>query len=147
MQNIPKGNKPFSTIHIDLMGILDSQVKSKKHVLFIIDAFTKLTKLCPTKSTMSAEAIACLKKYFANYRKPKIITSDRGTWFTSTEINDFLTEYEMRHVPVATGSPKVNGQLERVNRTLSPMLGTDFAYALNNSVHKSTGPLASCCLV
>lgn len=158
LQNIPKGDKPFDTVHIDHIGILDSRVKSKKHVLVVIDAFMKFVKLYPSKSTTSAEAIACLKKYFNSYSKPRVVVSDRGTCFTSVEFVDFMTEYEVKHVKVATGSPQANGQVERVNRTLAPMIGKmcdndsgkdwpkviiDVEYALNNSVHKSTGETPS----
>lgn len=158
VHSIPKGDKPFYTLHIDHIGILDARVTSKKHILVVVDAFTKFTKLYPTKSTTSAEAIAYLKQYFISYSKPKVLISDRGTCFTSKEFTDFLSDFEVQHVKVATGSPQANGQVERVNRTLAPMIGklcdndignhwpkvvTDVEYALNNSVHKSTGETPS----
>ena len=60
----------------------------------------------------------------------------------------------MEHVKVATVSPQANGQVERVNRTLKVMLAkiteptmhADWCklldraeYAVNNSIHSSTG--------
>ena len=64
----------------------------------------------------------------------------------------------VQHIKIATGSPQANGQVERVNRTLTPMLAklsddsagkywykiiTDVEYALNNSVSKATGETPS----
>jgi len=80
--------------------------------------------------------------------------TDRGTSFTSDEFEGFLKENNIRHVLVATGSPKANGQVERVNCMLSPLLAkevdnsagywykvlTEVEFAINNTI-KSTGLL------
>jgi len=80
--------------------------------------------------------------------------TDRGTCFTSGEFQDFLRENEIKHIKVATGSPQANGQVERVNRTLIPMLRklsyesmgrpwhgvlSEVEYAINNSICRTTG--------
>lgn len=57
---IPKGKRPFDTIHIDHLGPVYKNNSAKKHILVIIDAFTKFVKLYATKTTASSEAIACL---------------------------------------------------------------------------------------
>jgi len=64
-----------------------------------------------------------------------------------------LRENEIKHIK-ATGSPQANGQVERVNRTLIPMLGklsdesigrpwhrvlSEVEYAMNNSICTTTG--------
>lgn len=84
--------------------------------------------------------------------------SDRGTSFTSSEFEEFLKENNVRHVLIATGSPKANGQVERINRVLSPLLAKivdnssgkywykiliEAEHALNNTVNKSTGDTPS----
>ncbi|XP_046739476.1 uncharacterized protein LOC124407412 [Diprion similis] len=86
------------------------------------------------------------------------IVYDRGTAFTSQEFQNFLLENNVKHVKIATGSPKANGQVERVNRVLYPMLAklsddasgkywykvlTDVEFALNNTVQKTTGETPS----
>lgn len=80
--------------------------------------------------------------------------SDRVSCFTSEEFREFVNNENFEHVLIATGSPKANGQVERVNRVLGPMLAKlvdnssgqywykvlgDIEFALNNSVSKSTG--------
>jgi len=87
-----------------------------------------------------------------------MIVTDRGSCFTSTEFREFLSECEVKHVQIATGSPQANGQVERVNRTQIPMIAkisdnsigkywykviAEVEYALYNSVHKVTGETPS----
>lgn len=82
------------------------------------------------------------------------MTADRGTALTSNESNEFLKENHVKLILVAIGSPQANGQIERVNRILAPMLGklsndktgklwykllksTD--YSVNNTVKRTAG--------
>jgi len=63
-----------------------------------------------------------LKDYFRAHSKPKCIISDRGSCFTSKEFDDFMLEFDVKHMKTATGSPQANGQVEKVNRSLGPMV-------------------------
>lgn len=156
--SIPRGAKPFAEIHIDHTSIADARVPSKKYLFVIIDGFTKFTKLFPAKSTTSKEAIVQLKVFFEYYSKPRVIISDKGSCFESADFADFVKEFDIKHIKIATGSPQANGQVERLNRTLAPMLGKlsdseagkywikavkDVEFALNNSVQKSTSETPS----
>lgn len=124
----------------------------------VIDVFTKFVKLYATKTISSSEAITCLAQYFESYSKPKVVISDKGIAFTSREFGDFMREYDVQYIFIATGSPHANGQVERVNRVLIPMLGKlvsdeicktwnkvlpDIEFALNNSISKTTSETAS----
>ncbi|KYN12137.1 Pro-Pol polyprotein, partial [Trachymyrmex cornetzi] len=91
-------------------------------VFLIVDAFTKYVKLYATKTTASKEAIKALYDYFINYSKPRIVVSDRGSCFISQEFKQFLDNHSIKHILVATGSPQSNGQEERINRVIVPML-------------------------
>ena len=62
---IPKGDKPFETLHTDHLSIIDKRVTSKKYILVIIDSFSKFVNLYAIKSLSSSETIACLKNYFS----------------------------------------------------------------------------------
>lgn len=115
---------------------------------------TQSYSLYAVNSTSSKEVRACLDKYFENYSRPRRIISDRGTCFTSLEFDSYLIDHNIEHVRIATASAQANGQVERVNRVLKSMLAklsepighsdwtkmlTRVEYALNNSVHSSTG--------
>lgn len=153
LHNIPKKPVPFDTVHIDHFGPLPSLISKKKHILLVIDAFTKHTKLYAVKSTDTKEVAVCLETYFEYYSRPRRIISDRGSAFKSNEFHTYLDEQNIEHVKIATASPQANGQVERVNRTLKAMLAkttepiqhSDWSkmlrkveFAINNSVQSST---------
>uniref|UniRef100_A0A6P7GZH6 Uncharacterized protein LOC114348422 n=1 Tax=Diabrotica virgifera virgifera TaxID=50390 RepID=A0A6P7GZH6_DIAVI len=48
--------------------------------------------------------------------------TDRGTAFRSEEFERYCQEEKIQHVLVTTGVPRGNGQVERVNRTIIPVL-------------------------
>ncbi|GFY53218.1 enzymatic polyprotein [Trichonephila inaurata madagascariensis] len=60
-----------------------------------------------------------LIKTFGN---PVRIITDRGSAFTSKLFNDYCTEENIQHLQIATGIPRGNGQVERIHRTLIPVL-------------------------
>lgn len=124
----------------------------------MIDALTKFVKLYATKSTTSKEAIYHLTDYFRNYSTPQTIVSDRGTAFTSQEFREFLAENNVHHVKVATGPPRTNGQVESINRLLTPMIAKSIdtddkkpwysvllraEYSIKNTINRSTGHTSS----
>lgn len=150
LHSIPKGDKPFNTLHIDHYGPLETTPTGKKYIFEVIDAFTKFVKFYDVKSTKSCEVVNKLKDYFNHYSRPIRIVSDRGAAFTSNEFEKFVRENNITHIKIATGSPKANGQIERVNRDLTPMLSklTEFKnkwckqlseveFAINNSFCRS----------
>lgn len=154
LHNIPKGDKPFETLHIDHYGPLPTSVTNKKkHIFVIVDGFSKYTKLYAVKSTTTKEVVQCLESYFSFYSKPSRIISDRGSCFTADDFSKFCEKYSIQHIKVATSSPQSNGQVERVNRCLTPMLSKEseldpgdwikylkkVEFALNNTENKSTG--------
>lgn len=154
LHSIPKKALPFDTIHIDHFGPLPSVKSKQKHILVVIDAFTKYVKVYPCTSTSTSEVCRTLEKYFEFYSRPARLISDRGTCFTSNEFTAFIEKHNIHHIKNAVASPQANGQVERVNRVLKNMLGklteplqhSDWVqqlkhveYAINNTVQKSVG--------
>lgn len=150
---IPKKPVALDTIHIDNIGPLPATKSKRKHILVVVDGFTKFVRLYPVLATSTKEMLCALKHYFRNYSRPRRIVSDRGTCFTSAEFSSFMIENNIEHIRVATASPQANGQVERTNRTLKAMLGklsdpvdqADWTkiiehaeFAINNSVNKTT---------
>lgn len=130
LHNIPKGNKPFFTIHLDHCGPLEKTSRQNKHLFVVVDGFSKFIKLYACRTTSTNEVIKHLTSYFSYYSKPLQIITDR----------------------VAAGVPRANGQVERFNRSVTPMLAklsedprkwdlhlTEVEFALNNSVNISIG--------
>lgn len=122
LHNIPKGDLPFQTIHVDHYGPLEITSKKKKYAFEIIDAFTKFVRLYPCVSTKCSEVIKHLRDYFRSFSVPQCVVSDRGSVFTSGDFTEFLNGYSITHVLIAVRTPRANGQIERINRLLTPML-------------------------
>lgn len=119
---ITKGKIPFKTIHIDHVGPLEKTELKNLHILGVVDGFTKFIKFYATKTTNTSEVIKALGLYFENYSMPERIVSDRGACFTSKAFKEFMLENNICHILNATASPQANGQIERYNRTLIPVL-------------------------
>jgi len=151
LHSIPKEKVPFATIHIDHLGPLEKTGKGYRHLLIVIDAFTKFIRLYPCKSTTTDESIKYLRNYFRAYSKPRRLISDRGTSFTSETFKEFLKDENIEHVLIAVGTPRANGQVERLNRVITPMLAKlsetpakwdqtldKVEHSLNNTVCRAT---------
>ncbi|CAH1713532.1 unnamed protein product [Aphis gossypii] len=152
LNSIPKGDKPFLTIHIDHLGPLEKTGNKNKFIFVVIDAFTKFVKLYPCRSTKTEEVIRHLRNYFQTYSKPRLVISDRGTSFTSLAFKQFLEDESVGLTLVAAGTPRANGQVEIVNKSVVPMLAklsestskwdrvlNKVEFAINNTIHRSTG--------
>ncbi|GJQ73004.1 hypothetical protein Trydic_g1641 [Trypoxylus dichotomus] len=114
--------RPMERVHVDHLGPFVKSEKGNMYVLVITDALTKFTCLYPPKTTRSNEAIAAFKHFAGRFGFPKIDVSDRGTAFTSLEFQAFCQEKSIYHNKIASRWSQVNGQVERVNRTLTPLI-------------------------
>ncbi|GFY00394.1 hypothetical protein TNCV_1664331 [Trichonephila clavipes] len=111
------------TYHVDFIGPLPSTNKSYQHIFTVVDAFTKFTWLYPVKTVSAESALEKLKQQQKTFRNPiRIVISDRGSVFTSKLFNDYCDEENIQHLQIATGVPRGNGQVERIHRTLIPVL-------------------------
>ncbi|GFY76059.1 transposon Tf2-6 polyprotein [Trichonephila inaurata madagascariensis] len=123
---ISKVNIPLSTYHVDFIGPLPSTNKSYQHVLTVVDAFTKFTWLYPVKTVSAENALEKLKLQQKTFGNPVRIITDRGSAFTSKLFNDYcvlcVCEENIQHLQIATDIPRGNGQVERIHRTLIPVL-------------------------
>lgn len=109
---IDKGNTPFETIHIDHYGPLNLNNSKFKFIFGIVDGFTKYIKLYPCKTTNTSEVLKHLRNYCSNYSIPTKLVSDRGSCFTANSFKTFMNDSNIKHVLIASGCPKSNGQLK-----------------------------------
>lgn len=148
-----KGERPLNTYHIDHLGPLESTNKNYKHILVVVDAFSKFTWLYPTKTTTAREVINKLNLQKSIFGNPQLIISDRGTAFTAEEFSSYCEKEGIKHHCITTGLPRANGQVERVNSTIIPVLSKlsindptkwyqhvgRVQQVLNSSYHRSIG--------
>lgn len=130
---IEKESVPLDIFHIDHLGPLPSTQKSYGHILVVVDAFSKFVWL--SKSTSAAEVIGRLRKQSFIFDNPRRIISDRGSAFTSEEFKEYCQTEGVEHILITTGIPRSNGQVERLNRTLIPLL-TKLAASKHNEWYK-----------
>lgn len=64
LHGIYKVPEPFHTVHIDHFGPLPALKSKRKHVLAVVDSFTKFVKLYAVNGTTTKESWCALKKYF-----------------------------------------------------------------------------------
>ncbi|XP_072397163.1 uncharacterized protein [Diabrotica undecimpunctata] len=98
------------------------ELTAQKYVIYYLDDFTKFVWLYPTKSTTKKEVISCLEKQRRIFGNRSGMITDRGTAFRSEEFKRYCQQENIQHVLVTTEVPRGNGQVERVNRTMIPVL-------------------------
>ena len=147
-----KSSYPFEHVVIDLCS-MPLSLKGNKVVMVITDHFTKYVALYALPDMLAATvAKTFVDKYICIFGPPKIISSDRGTQFTS-EL--FVEVCKMMNVETRTSTayrPQSQGITERFNQTMESVLSKlvspsldDWdemlgfvAYAYNTSKHETT---------
>ncbi|XP_025837022.1 uncharacterized protein LOC112906662 [Agrilus planipennis] len=107
-----KHTKEITITDVKLTALIDT----------VVDAFSKFVWLYTTRSTDTAEVLDKLRKQAVIFGNPRRIITDRGTAFTSTAFLEYCKEENIENVQITTGVPRSNGQVERVNRTIIPLL-------------------------
>jgi len=69
----------MQVVHVDHFGPLELAKNGYRHILVVIEAFSRFVWLVPIKSTGSAETIRSLESVFNIFGKPTELVSDRGT--------------------------------------------------------------------
>lgn len=149
---IEKAAIPMHTLHADHLGPFVKTRKGNTYVLVVIDSFTKFVFAKAAKNCSSMETIRLLKEILTQFGNPVRIITDRGKAFTSRYFKQFSQELQFRHTLNAIASPRSNGQVERVNRTLLNGLNTmtetectwdnklaDVVWGINNTPNSTTG--------
>lgn len=77
--------------------------------------------LYPTKTISTKEVLdkLTMQQIFGN---PRCIIIDKGMAFISSNFNDYCIAEDIEHIIVITGVPCGNGQVERINRIIIPVL-------------------------
>lgn len=122
LKPIPKGDIPLSTYHVDHLGPITMTSKLYKYLFIVVDGFFKFVWIYPTKTTNTKEVLKKLRnqqKILGNLRR---IITDRGSAFTSVDFQNYCNEENIEHIVITTGVSRGNGQVERVNRIIIPIL-------------------------
>ncbi|GFS74284.1 retrovirus-related Pol polyprotein from transposon 297 [Trichonephila clavipes] len=108
--------RKYTSYELEVLAIIEALKKFKVYILgmpfkiitdSVIDSFTKFVWLYPTNTTFGS---------------PRFLITDCGTTFTSDEFHSYCSEQKITLHPITTGLPRANGQVERINRTIIPVL-------------------------
>jgi len=151
---LPIPSRPFEVLHVDHVGPFVTSSKGNTCILVVADRLSKYARLFAEKGPSAKCVLTDLKHFFLERGLPRRIISDRGTAFTSRVFGQFCEKNGISHTLSSPRHPQTNGQVERVNRILVPVVMAtieredtrdwdkrllDVERCLNNSVHRSMG--------
>lgn len=153
MQPIEVG-EPFTFWAMDYMGPLPITARGNKHILVVMDHFTKWCEAFPTKDQKaSTVADVLVSKIFSRFGPPVVLHSDQGQNFESNLMHNICNIMGIDKRRTTAYHPQCDGLVERQNRTLQNMLAAfaskregdwdlwldSVVYAYNTSAHESLG--------
>lgn len=65
-----------------------------------------------------------LREFISHYSKPFRVIRDHGTALIAHCFEEFCKNHDIIHVKVASGTPRGNGQIERLNKTILSCLSS-----------------------
>jgi len=122
VQPIPVPTRRFSHVHIDIVGPLPS-CQGYSYLLTMIDRTTRWPEVAPL-SSISAESCvrAFISTWISRFGVPAVITSDRGSQFTSSVWSGVCAALGIATSNTTSFHPQSNGIIERFHRSLKSSL-------------------------
>ena len=122
IQPIPIPNKRFSHIHVDCVGPLPSS-RGFTSLFTIIDRTSRYPEAIPVQDTETPTLIrALLYNWISRFGMPALITSDRGSQFTSSLWTELSKSLGYKINQTTAYHPESNGMVERMHRSLKSAL-------------------------
>ena len=118
-----RGSKPFSVLYIDFVHMRPSQT-GKKYILTVQCAFSRYFFAIPTNRDRAIDAAnSLLREVILKFNcRPEVLSSDRGTHFTSSIMAELCKSYGIQHNLHTAWRPQSSGNIERGHRTLKNAL-------------------------
>ncbi len=151
---IEVSNKPFAHWFCDLIGPLKTTKHGYSYIFTCVDSFSKLVEVVPLRDiTALTVAKTLFDHIICRYGCFEVISTDRGTQYTSVLFKHLAAMCNSKHILAASGHHAGVGQVERENQTIERML-TKYVnfernnwdeslnlvrYAINTSINDATG--------
>ena len=152
--SFPLPDKPFHTLHIDLIGPIPNGRYKYKYICVIVDSFSKFVIARPITKKTPEKIIQIIHEEILKQGKyqPELIITDEGGEFTSHKFVDFCSKYNINVHYTSPYHHSSNGAVERFNYSIENLLRcvllhkkgnwvdhiNKITQALNTSVHPST---------
>jgi len=119
---IPVPTRRFSHVHIDIVGPLPSSHRFQ-YLLTLIDRMSRWPEVAPLTSISTESCVrAFISTWVARFSVPAILTSDRGTQFTSSVWSGVCATLGISPSTTTSFHPQSNGMIERFHRSLKNSL-------------------------
>ena len=116
-------SEPFTFWALDYMGPLPETHCGNKHILVLMDHFTKWCEAFPTPDQKASTIAKILvDRVFSRFGPPVVLHSDQGANFKSTLMHEVCDVMGITKTRTTAYHPQCDGQVERQNRTLQDML-------------------------
>ena len=116
-------SEPFTFWALDYMGPLPETHRGNKHLLVLMDHFTKWCEAFPTPDQKASTIAKILvDRVFSRFGPPVVLHSDQGANFESTLMHEVCDVMGITKTRTTAYHPQCDGQVERQNRTLQDML-------------------------
>jgi transposase InsO family protein len=103
-------------LNIDTIGPLPPDEQGYKHIIVIIDSFTRFIELYKARSTTAIAAAEAILQHIGRYGNPLEILTDRGTQYKNEIVATLTHELGIESTYTAPYSHEENGIFERSNK-------------------------------
>jgi hypothetical protein len=112
----------FYRYHVDDAVMLPTSADGFRHVLVIVEAFSKWIDLVPLRDlTAKAVTLAFRERVLARFGRPVEVTSDNGAEYKA-EFHQLCLDLGIDHRLITPGHPEANGLAERIVQVLKKAL-------------------------
>ena len=119
------GGEPFTFWAMDYMGPLPETTQGNKHILVVVDHFTKWCEAFATPDQKASTVASLLiSRIFSRFGPPAVLHSDQGHNFESVLMHEICDSMGITKTRTTAYHPQCDGQTERQNRTLQNMLSS-----------------------
>ncbi|GKA00087.1 reverse transcriptase domain-containing protein [Tanacetum coccineum] len=111
----------FDVWGIDFMGPFPSS-RGNKYILVAVDYLSKWVEAKALPTNDARVVVKFLKSLFARFCTPRVIISDRGTYFCNEKFAKVMSKYGVTHRLATAYHPQTSGQVEVSNHGLKRIL-------------------------
>ena len=116
-------SQPFTFWAMDYMGPLPETGRGNKHILVVVDHFTKWCEAFATPDQKASTVAPLLvSRIFSRFGPPAVLHSDQGRNFESTLLHEICNFMGITKTRTTSYHPQCDEQTERQNRTIQAML-------------------------
>ncbi len=113
--------RPLELVHVDLCGPLTKTSAGQKYFMAVMDSFSKYAEVyvMTEKSEAKEKLVDVLIEWETLLELTvEILRSDGGKEFVSNLVTDYCTSKGIKQQVTPRYTPKSNGKIERLNRTI-----------------------------